>query len=81
MVEWTKQNGTKTYLVNSTSAEKAQEALDKRLASIKQSLHMIETELQKYESLRCPDWAHVGSLGHVDVELISVFEFISESDN
>jgi len=80
MKKWTEKDGSKTMLVNSTRADKAQKELNERIASIKQSLRMMETELQKWESLTCPDWANVGDLGHIDNELIAVWEFMSEAD-
>jgi hypothetical protein len=79
MKPWTDKNGTTKMLVRATESIEAQKALDKKIADIKQVLGLMETELQKYESLRYPDWSHVGDLSYIDAELESIWEFMAES--
>jgi hypothetical protein len=57
----------------------AEAELKDKIESVKQSLEMISTELQKYESLQMVHYGHVGDLGHVDELLVEAWEFISET--
>lgn len=72
MPSWTKSDGTKT----ATNPRKAKRKVNERMASIRETLAAIETELEKYESLRCPDWGHAGDLAHVDERLAEVYDFM-----
>jgi len=58
----------------------AREAAEKHMKKIKQSLDLIGTEMQKYESLNNFHYGHVGDLAHVEELLGEVWEFISEAD-
>ncbi|MCP4540639.1 MAG: hypothetical protein GY832_26170 [Chloroflexi bacterium] len=78
MKAWTDKDGTTKTLVDGTETIEAQTRLDERLASIRQSLKLIGVELQKFDSLTCPDWGDVGDAAHVDRLLLQTWEFLAE---
>ena len=58
----------------------AKEALDKRLKEVRRLLTLVETALQKYDSLLRVNYIHIAELGYVEGQLAEVWEFIGKTE-
>lgn len=80
MKAWTDESGISKMIVGSRETDKAKQTLDEKVKMIRETLKSMDTELQKWESLKCPDWADVGDLQRIDADLESIWEYMSECD-